>query len=55
MTITLLDMLNNAASSQKLTKKRLGEIVADPNSTPEEVAEAIREMNEAGGYECLGD
>ena len=55
MGISLLDMLNRMASKTILTKDEFGRIMHDPNATEEEKAEALRMMQEAGGYENLGD
>ena len=55
MGLSLLDLLNTASSTASMTKDRFGEIMHDPNATDEEKAEALRLMQEAGGYENLGD
>ena len=53
--VSLLDMLNAAASRKAITKTEFGKIMHDPNSTDEEIAEALRLLKEANGYENLGD
>lgn len=53
--ISLLDLLNEQAAKRTLTKKEFGQIMHDPNKTDEEKAEALRIMQEADGYENLGD
>lgn len=53
--MSLLDMLNAASSRESMTKDEFGRVMHDPNATEEEKAEALRMMEEAGGYENLGD
>lgn len=53
MAISLLDMLEAAAAKPSMTRSKLSEIMS--NGSDEERAEAIRLMNEAGGYDNLAD
>lgn len=53
--MSLLDYLNANAARASITKDEFGKIMHDPNATEEEKAEALRMMEEAGGYENLGD
>lgn len=53
--MSLFDMLTKKASMKTLTKSEFGRIMHDPNATEEEIQEALRMMQEAGGYENLGD
>lgn len=53
--MSLLDWLNAQASKSTLTKEEFGRIMHDPNATEEEKNEALRMINEADGYENLGD
>ena len=55
MAMSLLDMHEAAAAKPSMTKAKLSEIMGDPNSTEEERIEAVRLMNEAGGYDNLAD
>ena len=50
--ISFLDMLN-AAAAKCMTKEEFGKIIRD--GTEDEREDAVRRMNELGGYECLGD
>ena len=50
-----LDMLNAAAAADTMTKEEFGRIMHDDDATEEEKQEALRMMEEAGGYENLGD
>lgn len=52
---SLLDMLVMKSAQQTLKKEEFGKVMHDPNSTEEEIAEALKILNEAGGYENLGD
>ena len=53
--MSLLDMLNAAASQQVLTKQEFGRIMHDPEATQEEIAEALKMLQDADGYENLAD
>ena len=53
--MSLLDMLKKKASQQVLTKSEFGRIMHDPNATYEEIQEALKMLQEADGYENLGD
>lgn len=53
--MSLLDMLNAEAARKSMTKDEFGRIMHDPNATEEEKAEALRMLEEADGYENLGD
>lgn len=53
--MSLLDMLTKKASQQAMTKQEFGRIMHDPTSTDEEIAEALKMLNEADGYENLAD
>lgn len=55
MGLSLLDLLNQASSAKTLTKEEFGRIMHDPDATDEEKAEALRQLQEADGYENLGD
>lgn len=48
-------MLVMKSAQQTLKKEEFGKVMHDPNSTEEEIAEALKILNEAGGYENLGD
>lgn len=52
---SLLDMLNSLAVKGSLSKAEFGRIMHDPNATEEERQEALRMLQEADGYENLGD
>lgn len=53
--MSLLDLLNQASAKQTISKKEFGRIMHDPNATDEEIAEALRLLKEADGYENLED
>ena len=53
--MSLLDVLNAGAARQCMTKDEFGRVMHDPDATEEEKAEALRMLEEAGGYENLGD
>ena len=53
--ISLLEMLEQAAAQKTLTKDEFGRIMHDPNASDEEIQEALNLLNDAGGYENLGD
>lgn len=55
MGISLLDMLNAAASKSTMTKDEFGRIMHDPEASEEDKQAALRMLEEAGGYENLGD
>ena len=55
MAMSLLDLLNKAAAQSVLTKEEFGRIMHDPDSTEEEIAEALKTLEEADGYENLAD
>ena len=55
MSLTLWDLVCKAKEERHLTKEEFGRIMHDPESTDEEIAEALRMKEEAGGYENLGD
>lgn len=38
-----------------VTKQEFGRIMHDPDATDEEIADALRDLEEAGGYEGLAD
>lgn len=52
---SLLDYLNAYAARTCMTKDEFGKVMHNPNATEEEKAEALRMMEETGGYENLGD
>jgi hypothetical protein len=54
MMASLLDVLNNAAK-KKLTKEEFGHIMHDEDSTEEEKMEALKDLENLGGYDCLPD
>lgn len=51
---SLLDVLNNAAK-KKMTKEDFGRIMHDEMSTEQEIQEALKDLQDLGGYECLPD
>lgn len=51
---SLLDYLNGLEEGE-LTKEEFGRIMHDPSATDEEIAEALKALQDAGGYENLGD
>lgn len=53
--MSLLDVLNAEAARRSMTKDEFGRIMHDPNATEDEKAEALRMLEEADGYENLGD
>jgi len=53
--MSLLDMLTAAASKQTMTKQEFGRVMHDPHATEEEKQEALKMLQEADGYENLGD
>lgn len=53
--MSLLDYLNANATKASMTKDEFGKVMHNPDATEEEKAEALRMMEEAGGYENLGD
>ena len=53
--MSFLDMLNAAAAKDTMTKQEFGRIMHDWNSTEKEKQEALRMMQDAGGYENLAD
>lgn len=53
--MSLLDYLNANAAKVSMTKDEFGKVMHNPDATEEEKAEALRMMEEAGGYENLGD
>lgn len=59
MTRTLYDLLMKAANKSdrigKLTKQEFGRIMHDPDATEEEIQDALKQLEEADGYENLGD
>ena len=52
MAKSLLELLQSATS---LTKQEFGNIMHDPEATEEDIQEALQQLEEAGGYENLGD
>lgn len=52
---SLLDFLTAAAAKKTLTKSEFGRIMHDLNSTDEDIQEALKILEEADGYENLGD
>lgn len=54
---SMMDWINACIAAENdnapLTKKEFAEI--RNNGTPEELEEAVKKMEAAGGYECLGD
>ena len=52
--MSLLDMLNQA-SSMSIGKREFGRIMHDPDATEEDKREALKMLEEAGGYENLAD
>lgn len=57
MSLTLWDLVCKAKEDSKrsITKEEFNRIMHDPDATEEEIAEALRMKEEAGGYENLGD
>lgn len=59
MTRTLYDLLMKAANKSdhigRLTKQEFGRIMHDPDATEEEIQDALKQLEEADGYENLGD
>ena len=53
MSMSLLDVLNAAAAKDSMTKDEFGRIMQ--NGTKEEKEDALKLMEELGGYENLGD
>ena len=53
--MSLLDMLTQAAAKKTITKQEFGRIMHDPNATDDEIKEALKMLQEADGYENLGD
>ena len=54
MGMSLYDLLVNSTKKiSRLTKKRFGEIMHDPNATEQEIQDALQQLNNAGGYENL--
>lgn len=58
--ITLFDLVMKNGQVYKtrdvpLSKQSFGDIMHDPNSTEEDIQEALRALQEAGGYENLED
>lgn len=51
---SLLDVLNNAAK-KTITKEEFGHIMHDDDSTEEEKKEALKALENLGGYDCLPD
>jgi hypothetical protein len=39
----------------RITKEEFGRIMHDPNATEDEIKEALKQLEEADGYENLGD
>lgn len=54
MSISLMEMLE-AQASYGLTKNEFGKIMHDPSSSDEEIADALRKLEDVGGYENLED
>ena len=52
---SLYDLLVKAKEGPKLTKQEFGRIMHDPNATEQEIEEALQQLEEADGYENLGD
>lgn len=59
MSLTLYDLVTRAGKARdhvmNLTKKEFGRIMHDPDATDAEVQEALKQLEEADGYENLGD
>lgn len=53
--MSLLDMLTEAAAKNTLTKTEFGRIMHDPDATDDDIQEALQMLEEADGYENLGD
>ena len=53
--MSLLDYLQAQASKQTLTKSEFGRIMHDPDSTEDEIQEALKMLQEVDGYENLAD
>lgn len=54
MSMSLMEMLE-AQASNGITKDEFGRIMHDPNSSDEDIADALRKLEDAGGYENLED
>lgn len=55
MGLSLLDFIQKAAAQQTMTKEEFGRIMHDPNSTQDDIDEALKCLEEADGYENLAD
>ena len=53
--LSLLDMLTAAAAQKTMTKEEFGRIMHDPDASEADKAEALKILQEADGYENLGD
>lgn len=53
--MSLLDWLNAEAAKSSLTKEEFGRIMHDPKASQADREEALRVLQEADGYENLGD
>lgn len=53
--MSLLDWLNAEAARSSLTKEEFGRIMHDPMASEADKQEALRMLQEAEGYENLGD
>ena len=53
MSMSLLDVLNAAAAKDSMTKEEFGRVMQ--TGTKEEKEDALKLMEELGGYENLGD
>lgn len=56
---TLYDLVMRASAPKEhiddLTKEEFGHIMHDPNSSEEMIKSALEKLQQAGGYENLGD
>ena len=61
MPLTLYDLLmkskkpSSVDNPHRITKEEFGRIMHDPDATEDEIKEALKQLEEADGYENLGD
>lgn len=59
MTMSLYDLVMKAGTRKEvvstLTKEEFGRVMHDPNATDEEIAEALQQLSNCGGYDNLGE
>ena len=53
--MSLLDCLQAAAAQKTLSKSEFGRIMHDPDASDEQIADALRQLEDACGYENLPD